>query len=117
MKTYLSFLILFIATQTLFAQNDSPKTQAVDSVTYTCTMHPEIISDKTGKCPKCGMELVQKNSSSEHKLNMMMCPVHGMVDMNHKHDERKKDNMKVMKGVGIGMGIMMVVMMVVLIAD
>jgi len=30
--------------------------------TYTCSMHPEVISDKPGKCPKCGMELIEKNS-------------------------------------------------------
>ena len=29
--------------------------------TYTCTMHPEVKSDKPGKCPKCGMTLVKKN--------------------------------------------------------
>ena len=28
--------------------------------TYTCSMHPEVISDKPGKCPKCGMELIEK---------------------------------------------------------
>ena len=28
---------------------------------YTCPMHPEVTSDKTGKCPKCGMDLVKKN--------------------------------------------------------
>lgn len=27
--------------------------------TYTCMMHPEVKSDKPGKCPKCGMELVK----------------------------------------------------------
>jgi hypothetical protein len=27
---------------------------------YTCTMHPEVIQDKPGKCPKCGMDLVEK---------------------------------------------------------
>ena len=27
---------------------------------YTCSMHPEVISDKPGKCPKCGMELIEK---------------------------------------------------------
>ncbi len=25
---------------------------------YTCPMHPEVIADKPGKCPKCGMNLV-----------------------------------------------------------
>ena len=27
---------------------------------YTCTMHLEVISDKPGTCPKCGMALVPK---------------------------------------------------------
>lgn len=27
------------------------------SVKYTCAMHPEVISDKPGRCPKCGMTL------------------------------------------------------------
>ena len=30
------------------------------AMTYTCTMHPEVTSDKQGKCPKCGMDLVEK---------------------------------------------------------
>ena len=29
-------------------------------VEYTCTMHPEVISDKPGQCPTCGMDLVKK---------------------------------------------------------
>ncbi len=29
--------------------------------TYSCSMHPEVKSDKPGKCPKCGMELTQKD--------------------------------------------------------
>jgi len=86
-----------------FNKQDSAKS------VYTCPMHPDVISDKPGKCPKCGMDLVQKSSSSsEHKMDMMMCPMHGMVDMNHKHDEQKKNPMKMM---AIGMGAMMVVMM------
>lgn len=28
---------------------------------YTCPMHPEIVSDNPGKCPKCGMALVLKD--------------------------------------------------------
>jgi multidrug efflux pump subunit AcrA (membrane-fusion protein) len=30
---------------------------------YTCEMHPEIISDKPGECPKCGMTLIPKKES------------------------------------------------------
>ena len=28
--------------------------------THTYSMHPEVISDKPGKCPKCGMGLIEK---------------------------------------------------------
>lgn len=30
------------------------------NMTYTCPMHPEVKSDKPGKCPKCGMKLESK---------------------------------------------------------
>lgn len=31
-----------------------------DKTVYTCPMHEDIKSDKLGKCPKCGMALVEK---------------------------------------------------------
>src|SRR5690348_8414594 len=30
-------------------------------------MHPEVVLDKPGKCPKCGMDLVLKESAVESK--------------------------------------------------
>ena len=30
------------------------------AMTFTCPMHSEVTSDKIGKCPKCGMDLVEK---------------------------------------------------------
>jgi len=27
------------------------------AVQYTCPMHPEVVQDKPGNCPKCGMKL------------------------------------------------------------
>lgn len=35
---------------------------------YTCEMHPEVKSDKPGKCPKCGMNLT-KMESVENKMS------------------------------------------------
>jgi hypothetical protein len=44
-------------------------------VQHTCPMHPEILSDEPGKCPKCGMTLVKKeeakNEMSGHKMEGM----------------------------------------------
>jgi hypothetical protein len=42
------------------ATTPSATTQA--AVLYTCTMHPDIVSDHPGKCPKCGMKLVRKGA-------------------------------------------------------
>lgn len=35
-------------------------TEKTTGVTYVCPMHPEVTSDKPGKCSKCGMNLVKK---------------------------------------------------------
>jgi hypothetical protein len=31
--------------------------------TFTCPMHPDVTSDKPGKCPKCGMDLKEKKNN------------------------------------------------------
>jgi Ni,Fe-hydrogenase III large subunit len=33
---------------------------------YTCPMHPEVVSDEPGSCPKCGMFLVPVDAKDEH---------------------------------------------------
>ena len=37
-----------------------------EATTYTCPMHPQIISDKPGKCPICGMNLVAKEDENQN---------------------------------------------------
>ena len=43
------------------------------SINYTCPMHPEVVSQQAGNCPKCGMKLVPKegktSGSMEHSIH------------------------------------------------
>jgi hypothetical protein len=35
-------------------------TQPAGTASFVCPMHPEVVADKPGQCPKCGMRLVPK---------------------------------------------------------
>ena len=47
-------------TPTTAAASDSTAAPAGMATQYTCPMHPEVVADQPGKCPKCGMDLVVK---------------------------------------------------------
>jgi Heavy metal binding domain len=41
-----------------------------EQVRYTCVMHPEVVMDHPGKCPKCGMKLVPKEEKKRATRNV-----------------------------------------------
>ncbi|MDZ7288643.1 MAG: efflux RND transporter periplasmic adaptor subunit [candidate division KSB1 bacterium] len=41
------------------SSHDMGKVQSAGAKKYTCEMHPEVIMDAPGDCPKCGMKLVE----------------------------------------------------------
>jgi Cu+-exporting ATPase len=60
-----------------------PATTPEPSTVYTCPMHPEVIRDAPGACPKCGMALepllppappAPENSATEY-----VCPMHPQI--------------------------------------
>jgi hypothetical protein len=60
-------LVLVLLTQGLGCKKTtSTASGAVQK--WTCPMHPEVISDKPGQCPKCGMDLVKIPAKAEPNL-------------------------------------------------
>jgi Heavy metal binding domain len=75
MKKLILFLFISAITMGAFAQtvkSKTPKTDSTAKKVYTCPMHPEVISNKPGKCPKCGMDLVEKKTEPKKKQPMKM---------------------------------------------
>ena len=73
---FASSMLLFIGfaiAQTDITSPGNQKDATNTGITYTCSMHPEITSDKPGKCPKCGMDLIQKATTQ------YTCPMHPEV--------------------------------------
>jgi FtsP/CotA-like multicopper oxidase with cupredoxin domain len=52
-----------------------PEIPAGASVAYTCPMHPEVLQDSPGRCPKCGMKLL----ATEVAPLAYACPMHPEV--------------------------------------
>ena len=55
--------VSLLITTLMFACNHHEHAEQGD--TYTCPMHPTVISDKPGVCPVCGMDLVRKAREGE----------------------------------------------------
>jgi Cu+-exporting ATPase len=69
----------FVADPYFYASGNSRKKKqvAAEGTTYTCPMHPEIVQDEPGSCPKCGMALEPMGGVSDE-------PNHELIDFTRR---------------------------------
>jgi len=109
-----ALLITLLGVGSSYSFQEKVNQQKETSVTtskevYSCPMHPEVTSNKPGKCPKCGMNLEKKESTgsklkSEMKMDsmcaemcMMMMKDPAMMKMMHECMMGGMGDMKNMK--------------------
>ena len=86
---FVGFILVNMSVNQAYGQTPPVKQQVVK---YTCPMHPEVVQDKPGKCPKCGMTLVEKKEMKKSGMKK------DSTMMKHDHNKMKHDSTSMKKG-------------------
>jgi hypothetical protein len=62
-------MLISISASMVYSQTVQSNPVSLKIAKYTCPMHPEIVKDHPGNCPKCGMKLVDNMDKSSTKIN------------------------------------------------
>src|SRR2546430_467422 len=75
------------ATITALAQHSVREQEHEAKQKYTCLMHPEVITDRPGNCPKCGMKLVPVKQEKHRTPNVQRSTSNHQSHMSHESHE------------------------------
>ncbi|MFV8347381.1 efflux RND transporter periplasmic adaptor subunit [Flavobacterium sp. ZB4P13] len=79
----IGFAIYFLA-----VKSDNHSENSHQTAIYTCSMHPQIIRDKPGNCPICGMTLIKKITEShageDNSIENLLRPTDNFIVGNYQ---------------------------------
>jgi hypothetical protein len=52
------------------SDNTGTQNEIAGNTQYSCPMHPDVLSDQAGNCPKCGMKLEPVNNENADSTGM-----------------------------------------------
>ena len=85
---FIGIFIIGIAIYFFAKKSDNHSEMGHQNEVYTCSMHPEIIRDKPGNCPICGMTLVKKvtenNSVDDNSIDNLIKPTDNFIVGNYQ---------------------------------
>ncbi len=93
------FMLVSSSLYQVNGQTTQDKPVKQQTVKYTCPAHPEVVQNMPGKCPKCGMTLVEKKDMAQGNMqhvddSTMM--KHDHMKMMNDTTMMKHDHMKMM---------------------
>jgi len=95
MNQYLKYILAFvlisilgIAVYFFVIKSGNHSEKEYQKEVYTCSMHPQIIRDKPGDCPICGMTLIKKVVNDEtvnnHSIDNLLKPTDSYIVGNYQ---------------------------------
>jgi len=87
------FMLANLSAYQVYGQTPQNKTVNQQTAKYTCPHHPDVIKDQPGKCPKCGMDLVEKKGKSTGVSHQMK----DSTMMKQDRTKMKKDTLSIKK--------------------
>jgi heavy metal-binding protein len=84
MKSFILLLLAMFVTIAAFSQKvkQNADTSVNQYLTYSCTMHPQYVSNIPAKCPVCGDNMSQLSKKEIMKMEVMKlytCPMDNII--------------------------------------